>query len=723
MLSFIGFWRAAAIVLSDLASSAYYAGGIAETTIGKPAPWFILGVMLFGFAIRAIYLESCSMFVRGGVYRVVHDSLGPAAAKISVSALMFDYVLTGPISAVSAGLYLAGFLNDIADYLHRPWHVPPRLVAVVFALFVTVYFWFENTVGLQEASEKALRIMQVTTVMVVILIAWCVWTAATRGFQPVPLPTRQNLHFGSDALGWLEGTAAANITLIAWMVGMGHSLLAMSGFETLAQVYREIEAPKLENLKRTSLVVILYALVFTSSVAFFAVMLIPDADRPRYLDNLIGGLAMFLAGPPFLKLLFHALVVLVGTLILAGAVNTAIVGSNGVLNRVAEDGVLPDWFREPHPRYGTTSRLLNLIVLLQVATILLSRGNVLFLGEAYAFGVIWSFTIKSLGVLVLRYRRPEARAWKVPLNPRIRGRELPLGLILITFVLFLMAVVNLLTKKTATIAGSAFTAAFFAMFRYAEEKNRGRREKTRCDFEKFRFEEPPELSPEALHVRPGNILVYASDASRLEHLDRVLAETDTEKQNVILLVVHHLAPSASAEHELSVNQICASRELEILTKAVAVAEKAGRPVTLVVVPARDPYCAVVHTAQQLQSSRIVVRQLPATTADEIARRLGRAWERLPARVPLTVEIVPDGDRESLVYLLGPHTPELRYPDIELVHRLWRELTDRYGFGTKLHHRDIVGAALHRFGHDLDSQPEAVLDDVRREMQTPHSTPP
>src|SRR5581483_11505320 len=83
MLSFISFWRAAAIVLSDLASSAYYVGGIA----------------LFGFAIRAIYVESCSMFVRGGVYKVVHEAMGGTLAKFSVSALMFDYVLTGPISA------------------------------------------------------------------------------------------------------------------------------------------------------------------------------------------------------------------------------------------------------------------------------------------------------------------------------------------------------------------------------------------------------------------------------------------------------------------------------------------------------------------------------------------------------------------------------------------------------------------------------------------------
>src|SRR5271167_1351028 len=111
LLSFISFWRAAAIVLNDLASSAYYAGGIAEHAVGRSAPWFIFGIMLFSYAMRAVYVESCSMFVRGGVYRVVKEAMGGTLAKFSVSALMFDYVLTGPISGVSAGQYIVGLIN------------------------------------------------------------------------------------------------------------------------------------------------------------------------------------------------------------------------------------------------------------------------------------------------------------------------------------------------------------------------------------------------------------------------------------------------------------------------------------------------------------------------------------------------------------------------------------------------------------------------------------
>src|SRR5208337_4717007 len=131
MLTFISFWRAAAIVLNDLGSSAFYAGGIAEQAVGAAAPWFILGVMLFSFAVRAVYVESCSMFTRGGVYRVVKEALGGTFAKVSVSALMFDYILTGPISGVSAGQYITGLINELMQVAANHQWLPPALTVWV----------------------------------------------------------------------------------------------------------------------------------------------------------------------------------------------------------------------------------------------------------------------------------------------------------------------------------------------------------------------------------------------------------------------------------------------------------------------------------------------------------------------------------------------------------------------------------------------------------------
>jgi hypothetical protein len=317
MLTFISYWRAAAIVLNDLASSAFYACGIAEQAVGKSAPWFIVGVMLFSFAVRAVYVESCSMFVRGGVYKVVKEALGGTLAKLSVSALMFDYILTGPISGVSAGQYIVGLINEtiitadthgwIPRAVHHIFNGTPHLnvglTSVVFALAVTIYYWWENTKGIHESSEKALRVMQITTVMVVILLAWSALTVLKSGYNPVPLPIPSNLHFSKESLGFLrhsfpDQSLAKLFGLLGILIAFGHSVLAMSGEESLAQVNRELAHPKLKNLKKAAIVIAIYSFVFTGLSALLSVMLIPDAVRvPVYKDNLISGLAMYMYGP------------------------------------------------------------------------------------------------------------------------------------------------------------------------------------------------------------------------------------------------------------------------------------------------------------------------------------------------------------------------------------------------------------------------------------------
>src|ERR1700730_17797249 len=354
MFSFISYWRTAAVVLCDLASTAYYIGGIVENAIGPAAPWFILAVMLFSYAVRSVYIESCSLFVRGGVYRVVKEAMGGFLAKLSVSALMFDYVLTGPISGVSAGQYLVGLgLETFGHVTGRPIDPAAKEAwkawgSAAIACLVTFYFFRQNLLGIHEASGKAMKIMIATTVMAAALLAWCGLTLVV-GRPPNGVPLAPDFHQTPDPLGFLgdtgPGEAVRNLSGRGWLswvglagvfIAFGHSVLAMSGEETLAQVYREVESPKLANFKKAAFIVFLYSLLLTSIISFLAVMIIPDGPRiETYQDNLIGGLAMNVIGPKPARLALHALVVFVGFLILAGSVNTAIVGSNGVLNRVA----------------------------------------------------------------------------------------------------------------------------------------------------------------------------------------------------------------------------------------------------------------------------------------------------------------------------------------------------------------------------------------------------
>ncbi|GIU73795.1 MAG: hypothetical protein KatS3mg004_0882 [Bryobacteraceae bacterium] len=722
-LSFISFWRGAAIVLSDLASTMFYVGGIAEHALGKSAPWFVLAVLLFGFAIRSIYLESCGMFVRGGVYVVVRDAIGPTTAKFSVSALVVDYVLTGPISSVSAGHYLAGLINELSAHLNSSFRLPPAAFAVTFGVAVTLYFWRQNVKGIHESSGKALRIMQITTVMVGVLLIWAPLTMLLKGRHSLPpLPTLDNIRFESHSLGWLEGTFWPTLWPAALVIGFGHTLLAMSGFETLAQVYREIAAPKMKNLIRAANLVCIYALVATGGVTFASVMLIPDDVRPRYFDNLIGGLTAYLAGPEILRLGFHIFVVIVGALILSGAVNTSIIGANGVLNRVAEDGVLTNWFRRPHSRFGTTYRIIGIITAAQILTILASRGDVYLLGEAYAFGVVWSFALKGLGVLALRFQRKD-QEYRFPLNFHIGGVEIPFGLGVTTAALLLVAVTNLLTKQIATIYGLSLTAVLFIVFSLSERVN-ARQTGGAQAMEEFNLDHEPDVDPQRVHARPGCVLVAVRDYNRMDHLKTVLRKTNIRRQDIVVMTVRPVDAGAG-EHELAQDQLFTDYERELFTRVVALAEKEGKPVELLVVPATDPFMAMVHTAQKLKASRLVTGVSRAMPSEELARRIGLAWEQLPEpRHPFSLEIIAP-DRPSTFVNLGPHPPRLWPEDIDRLHELWLRLTTQEGFTASLHHRDVVGAALRYLEKNLDNaeRRQEVIEEIRRQVAAGEAASP
>ena len=678
------------------------------------------------------------MFVRGGVYRVVKEALGGTLAKISVSALMFDYILTGPISGVSAGQYIAGLINDlfatadahgwIPSALHNIFHGTPHLdvnwTSVAFAVVVTIYFWWQNTKGIHESSEKALRVMQITTVMVVMLLAWSAITLAKNGFQPVPWPSPGNLHFSPESLGFLKHTSLADnlprlFGLFGIMIAFGHSVLAMSGEESLAQVNRELAHPKLKNLKRAAIIIAIYSFVFTGLTALLFVMIIPDSVRvPVYKDNLIAGLAMYLVGPQVLRLLFRAFVVVVGFLILSGAVNTAIIGSNGVLNRVSEDGVLADWFRYPHPRFGTTHRIINLVVFLQLFTIIWSRGNVYVLGEAYAFGVIWSFTFNSLAMLVLRFKYHGERGWKVPPNLRIAGHEVPVGLASVFLVLFSIAIVNLLTKSVATVAGVAFSTAFFAVFAISERVNQRKHALAQQQMkEHFQLLQRDTVDRSALGIRPGNVLVAVRDYNTLSHLKWALERIDTDEQDIVVMSAR-ISPFGAAAYDLSTEQIFSDYEQTLFTRAVSMAESYGKHISLLVVPAADVWSAIVQTATNLESSAVVLGLSSKMTPEEQAFQLGRAWEAMPGPKRQFVLQIVHPDFRVDTFHIGPHSPSLKTEDVHLVHRLWLNITREPGLD-RLHHHDILTEALTRFARDYAGRDrQDILKELRKTTGKP-----
>src|SRR6266542_3893760 len=755
MLSFISFWRAAAIVLNDLGSSAYYVGGIAEQAVGRASAWFVLGVMLFAYAVRAVYVESCAMFTRGGVYRVVKEAMGGTLAKLSVSALMFDYILTGPISGVSAGQYIVGLVAQTSTYFGYPLDPSPDTInyfAAGIAALITIYFWWRNTKGIHESSDDALKIMYVTTLMVALLIAWCGFTILTKpaSHRLPPAPVMRNMTFSDDAVGWMPRlipnylrkvpaeqspalnqelnaantlssggattesaphysfvpNAGALLGLIGILMAFGHSFLAMSGEESLAQVNRELEYPKHKNLMKAGLVIFLYSLLFTSLVSFFGYALIPDDVRPQYFNNLISGISMYLAGPAPLKLAFQGFIVIVGFLMLAGAINTSIIGSNGVLNRVSEDGVMTDWFRAPHKRFGTTYRMINLIVILQLVAIIGSRGNTYTLGEAYAFGVIWSFAFKGLAMLVLRFKDKSHREWKVPFNINLGGNEIPLGLGAIAAILFSIAGINLITKQVATVSGVAFTLVFFIVFLVSERINERRRgADSHVEMDQFRVQPQEVISSETVEVRPGNALCLVRDYNTLAHVQKALEATHTGKRDLVVMTVQVMKGPDAGYEDIGQQHLFTNYEQLLFSRVTSLAEKAGKHVDLLIVPGANVFDAIAQTAAHLDSADIWAGRSSVMTAEEQAKRIGDAWERLPNKPKRQVCFhVVEPDHQVEDFDIGAHAPKLADEDVNLIHKLWLD---------DLHHKEIVTPALANLEQQMNSKGrQAILDRMR-----------
>jgi len=620
MLSFISYWRASAIVLSDLASSAYYALGIAEKAVGPSAPWFVLFVMIFAYGIRAVYIESSSMFVRGGVYRVVHEALGETAAKFSVSALLFDYLITAPISAVSAGQYVSGLIDSILPALGYSFRVPRDTVSMFIAILIELYFWRKNLIGIEESSSKSLRIFQVTSVLAVVLLVWSVITIVARGSALPPF----SVNLSSDALGILKGVDwLRTIGVVGVLVGLGHSILAVSGEETLAQVYREIEAPKLKNLLKTGMIIFLFALLFTGINSLFASMIVPqDELLGVYNDNVLSGLAMHLLGSRPVLLGLQAFVVIVGFLILAGAVNTALIGANSVLNRVAEDGVLHSWFRRPHEKYGTSYRIIHTLALLQLFIIIVTRGDVFALGEAYAFGVVWSFVMKAYSMIVLRYKQKSGREWRVPLNLKIRGVEIPIGLGSVFTVLFLLGVVNLFTKPYATVWGIGFTIVLYVAFGVSERANKRIAQARSADLEKFNVHGEDQLTIDAIGCKhERRKLVAASAPNRLYQLQKCLQENDPDTTDIIVMHAKVLADKENA----TVDDSISADQDQLLTEVIKLAEKEGKTVLPIVVPTNNALYAVAQTAAQLGVDEIFLGVSQRYPADYLIEQFAIYW--------------------------------------------------------------------------------------------------
>jgi len=318
-------------------------------------------------------------------------------------------------------------------------------------------------------------------------------------------------------------------------------------------------------------------------------------------------------------------------------------------------------------------------------------------------------------VLMLRYEKPGEREFRVPLNLRIAGLEIPLGLGLITITLVALCVINLFTKQVATVSGVAFTIVFFAVFTISEKVTQ-KRTTAHAELDQFNLTQQSELTLENTGVKPGNVLVPISNYYAVYPLEAALQRAKRREAEIVVLHVRLLRRAGSGEHELAPDQLFTTIEQLLFTKVLSMAEKEGKPVRLAVAAANDLWEGILRTATNLQSSAIVAGSSSKTTLDEQARDVGAAWERMPAPRPqVALEIFTPAGQEQIFYL-GPHAPRLTPKEVDLLHKVWLEFSDRLP-GDELHHHDIVHFALDEVEREIaEGRGDEVLNRLRDHLQ-------
>ena len=398
-------------MLVELGAVAFFASGVAEARIGPSAPWFVLGAVIVGFLLRAVDIEARSLFVPGGLFGSVRETLGGGLATIAVSTHVAERLLLGPVAAAVAGRYAVRFLSvwGGADDV-RAGLVSDLSTAAAVALLA--YVWWIQRRGRWFTTQTISRTSAAVVTVLVIAVGWGAVTAIVRGGDLPPWPA-------------LPGSAGAVVLLV---IAFGRTLFGVGSVEALSQVASELEPPRIRNLQRTARLVCLLSFVITGVAAVVIGAAVPDAARAVWLDAPLAGLAAHVLGPPPVRVVLMSAIVVAAVLLMMAAIRNSMAGVQGVVSRLIEERLLSPALQTHHPRYGTPWRVIDATALIQIAIVLVSAGQPAWLVAAYAVGLLWSAAFKIAALIRFRSLRRVPPVFRVPFNVTVAGRVRPIGL-------------------------------------------------------------------------------------------------------------------------------------------------------------------------------------------------------------------------------------------------------------------------------------------------------
>ncbi len=406
----LGWFLVWAVVFCDIGTSVYYVPGILYGATGDRAGFFVLATMLAFIFLAGKVIEITRRFSSGGgVVSLADQAFGPWWGCMGGQLIMVDYFLTVAISAVS-GVY---YIDSVIPLGEAKLAVTVACLAVLCGL---------NIVGIKESAR-------VSSLLAVAALAVNLAVIGT-AFVHAPPGTWETLLAEAGRLRELSPEQA--------LVGYSGAWLAFSGLESLSQL-----SPAMRDLGKTPrhgmIAVVVSVLLTAPTLTFLSTLALSPEVKAHESERFISELAMVWGGTG-LKLA----VVLTASTLLLFAANTAIIGNYHVQLALARRQFLPEVLANLSHRFQTPWRAIVVSTVVPVLVVLAVGGDMILLGELYAFGLLGCFVLNSVGIDVLRWREGE------------RGLRFWVGVLTSVAVVVAFAV-NLVAKPAATAFGGGLT--------------------------------------------------------------------------------------------------------------------------------------------------------------------------------------------------------------------------------------------------------------------------
>ncbi len=682
LLPFMSVWKAAALAIAQLGVAAFFVSGIASSALGQSAGWFVLAAAVVAALVRSIDMESWALLIPGGVIGRVRQVFGARATPVVAAATLVERVLLGALACVVVGQNTAGVAATAIGGLRLQGFVRPEDFATILAAAAIGLLWIRARIGRDFSRNAMARGVWIGVGILMLTMIWGVVTlvdgTAVRVAvlaTPPPLVT-------------MTGRPVVDAVL-AWVVGFGLVLPAVGGGEALARAAHEFQPPRVDALRRTRFLTVVFGLVITTLSTFLVILLVPSADQPLWINAPLAGLARYLAGPAWARDLVGVLLAGAAAFVLIPAAHSAFVDAEQMLHRSSLDGTLPGGFATLHPRFGTPTRAIDVTAAAMILAMLASGGQVAWLAHAYATGMAVMLVLTVAALVRLRRTRPDTVPFKARGDLSVRGRALPLGLLAPGAIVGGSALAMIASGDGASIAAAAGLVALVSWFTLV-----GRHAPSEAVAEeRDAFDLEPSL--DQIDARPGNVLVPVRNPHALAHVAAALQASGD--RDVVVMTVR--LRTVEGSEESASERAPTPHEHRLLSDVVALAERHSRPVRLLIVPARNVFDAIVTTVLRLRSADVYVGESSTLSAADQARLLGEAWEHADKPEPLDVRLViyhQSGRAET--YHLGAHPPSFTPGDLDLIHRVWLDAVK--AIGPHVHHHDVVRAALTQMEQQL-----------------------